>query len=83
MLSRVISAGTALSGTCTVASTTFSLRRVKHHGDPLDAAQVREQIGVALPRQPCLREGELVDGRGRDRIDVAALRGIHRAISVS
>ena len=33
---------------------------------------MREQIGVALPRQPGLRKGELVDRRGGDRIDLAA-----------
>src|SRR4029079_12304984 len=40
---------------------------------------VREQIGVPLPGQPCLRERFLVDGRGRVRVDDARARGFHRA----
>jgi hypothetical protein len=33
-----------------------------------------EQIGVALPGQASLREGQLVDRRGGDRRDAARLR---------
>ena len=49
----------------------LQLRRVKHHRHARRAAEVRQQIGVALPLQPGLRKGELVDRRGRNRVDLA------------
>ena len=59
---------------CTVASTTRKRIGVEHHRDVLGAGQMREQIGVPFPRQARQPERFLVDGRGRDGVDGAALR---------
>ena len=45
---------------------------VEHHRDVRRAGQMREQIGVAAPRQAGQPERFLVDRRRRDRVDVAA-----------
>ena len=70
----VSSAGTSASGDVHGRQHDAQRVGVEHHRDVRRAGQVRQQIGVAVPRQPGQPERLLVDRRGRDRVDVAALR---------
>ena len=50
------------------------LGRIEHHRHERRSGQVREEIGVAAPREPGEREGLFADGRGRDGVDAARHR---------
>ncbi len=51
----------------------------EHHHDVVDTAEMREQVGVAAPRQTGGRKGLLVDRRRDDGIDVCRKRIRRRA----
>ncbi len=77
--SRVSRRGTSRSGTCTVASTTRSVGEWNIIATLRHAAQVRQQIGVALPAEAGGRKRHLVDRRRGDALHDALPRIVDRA----
>jgi len=57
-----------------------NLQRVRpeHHRRTPSTSEVRQQIRVPFPRQPCAGKGELVDGSGRNSGDASVARVAHR-----
>jgi len=56
----------------------FQRFRPEHHRRMPSTSEMRQQIRVPFPRQPCPGKGELVDGSGRNGGNASVARVAHR-----